>query len=135
MPNWVGLSPSINPLAPPPLFQVLWSAELAYLTVVLADSVTSEQLQALKPPTQDFPSLEPTKQVNLQGNALYIGQLTTYFEGGWSNSHMCWRPVAPFLLEASQHSLHLKSSLFSYSSHESQTHNITFYCRMKTYFY
>ena len=43
--------------------QVLWSAELAYLTVVLADSVTSQQLQSLNPPTQDFPSLEPTKQV------------------------------------------------------------------------
>ena len=42
--------------------QVLWSAELAYLTVVLADSVTSQQLQSLNPPTQDFPLLEPELQ-------------------------------------------------------------------------
>ena len=44
-------------------FQVLWSPELAYLTVVLADAVTGKQLESLNPATQDFPSLEPTKQV------------------------------------------------------------------------
>jgi len=46
-----------------PIKEVLWSPELAYLTVVLADSVTREQLESVAPPTQDFPSLEPTKQV------------------------------------------------------------------------
>jgi len=46
-----------------PIKEVLWSPELAYLTVVLADSVTRGQLESVNPPTQDFPSLEPTKQV------------------------------------------------------------------------
>ena len=55
-----------------PLFQVIWSPELAYLTVVLADSVRREQLQSLNPPTQDFPSLEPTKQVD--NIIIYFGQ-------------------------------------------------------------
>jgi len=46
-----------------PIKEVIWSPELAYLTVVLGDSVTKEQLESVAPPTQDFPSLEPTKKV------------------------------------------------------------------------
>merc|ERR1712013_603368 len=46
-----------------PIKEVLWSQELAYLTVVLEDSVTKDQIQRLDPPVGDFPKLDPSKQV------------------------------------------------------------------------
>ena len=46
------------------VLQVLWSQELAYLTVVLEDSVTKDQIQRLDPPVGDFPKLDPSKQVD-----------------------------------------------------------------------
>jgi len=46
-----------------PIKEVLWSQELAYLTVVLEDSVTKDQIQRLDPPVGDFPKLDSSKQV------------------------------------------------------------------------
>ena len=46
------------------VLQVLWSQELAYLTVVLEDSVTKDQIQRLDPPVVDFPKLDSSKQVD-----------------------------------------------------------------------
>ena len=46
------------------VLQVLWSQELAYLTVVLEDSVTKDQIQRLDPPVGDFPKLDSSKQVD-----------------------------------------------------------------------